>query len=206
MVVWFQVDFSCLPPQRSCPSAYQCPTARSRRMWWVVLFHGLFSNFLVQPAQSCFDKSLIKLEILTAKIFPQAAQKRKSVFLGLISLLEVFICGSSKLPSSKSDIFLWFWWSACFHLSESASEWRQRQSSKEVTVDIISVGYRFSVPNILGWGAGIRPVWHRLWRYGVWHNAVYIIIIMTFKYFIAFILIIFPQANTERVAEMLPSR
>lgn len=28
-------NMMCFPLQKSCPSAYLCPTARSRRMWWV---------------------------------------------------------------------------------------------------------------------------------------------------------------------------
>lgn len=32
----------CFPLQRSCPSAYPCPTARSRRMWWA-------GGFFLQP-------------------------------------------------------------------------------------------------------------------------------------------------------------
>lgn len=82
---------------------------------------------------------------------------------------------------------------------------QKAQNTVDHSANYIFAGYCFGVPNILWWGSGLRPVWHRVWRYVsllIWYHSYYVphSVVLNLLLFM-FKMIIF-QENTERVAEM----
>lgn len=102
---------------------------------------GFSQISLCKPAQSHSDKSVIKNQKCCRQKL-SSGRKEEAGFSGFnfCAVSFLYLAAEKNFFASGDQPV-----SICWLRSERP----QRQSSKEVTVDLISAGYRFSVPNIL---------------------------------------------------------